>query len=72
MEFFVLGDDGPRISRVILGGHEYLPDGRSRGFNENFTEAITPGAISSTSVAKFMYTMVIIMYRKYVGATGAA
>ena len=45
MEFFELRDDGPRLSRVILGGHEYLQDGRSRGFNENFAQAITPGAI---------------------------
>ena len=43
MEFFELRDDGPRLSRVILGGHEYLQDGRSRGFN--FAQAITPGAI---------------------------
>ena len=33
---------------------------------------ITPGAISSTSVAKFMYTTVIIMYSRYAGAVGAA
>ena len=32
-----------RLSRVALGGHEYLPNGNSRGFNEDFAKAITPG-----------------------------
>jgi aryl-alcohol dehydrogenase-like predicted oxidoreductase len=32
-----------RISRFVLGGHEYLPDGRSRGFNEDFARATTSG-----------------------------
>lgn len=45
MEFFSLGAQGPRVSRVVLGGHEYLPDGRSRGFNEDFVRSVTPGAI---------------------------
>jgi aryl-alcohol dehydrogenase-like predicted oxidoreductase len=31
------------LSRVALGGHEYLPNGNSRGFNEDFARAITPG-----------------------------
>lgn len=45
MHYVQLGSNGPRISRIILGGHEYLPDGRSRGFNEDFERAVTPGAI---------------------------
>jgi predicted aldo/keto reductase-like oxidoreductase len=28
-----------------MGGHEYLPDGRSRGFNEDFNLAVRPGHI---------------------------
>lgn len=43
MECFGIGDSGIRISRFVLGGHEYLPDGRSRGFNEDFARATTPG-----------------------------
>jgi predicted aldo/keto reductase-like oxidoreductase len=34
---------GVKISILSMGGHEYLPDGRSRGFNENFELAIRPG-----------------------------
>lgn len=34
-----------KISRLALGGHEYLPNGKSRGFNEDFDKAITPGYI---------------------------
>jgi aryl-alcohol dehydrogenase-like predicted oxidoreductase len=33
------------ISVIGMGGHEYLPDGRSRGFNEDSKLAITPGHI---------------------------
>lgn len=33
------------LSRVGLGGHEFLPDGRSRGFNEDFRRATTPGVV---------------------------
>jgi aryl-alcohol dehydrogenase-like predicted oxidoreductase len=32
-----------KLSVIGLGGHEYLPDGRSRGFNEDAKLAITPG-----------------------------
>lgn len=32
-----------KLSAIGLGGHEYLPDGRSRGFNEDASLAITPG-----------------------------
>jgi aryl-alcohol dehydrogenase-like predicted oxidoreductase len=34
---------GVKISVIGLGGHEYLPDGRSRGFNEDAKLAIKPG-----------------------------
>jgi len=34
---------GLEISVIGLGGHEYLPDGRSRGFNEDGGMAIKPG-----------------------------
>ena len=44
MEFFELGGSNVRLSRIALGGHEYLPNGNSRGFNEDFARAITPGA----------------------------
>src|SRR6476659_10053180 len=43
MEFYQVGDSNVRLSRVALGGHEYLPNGDSRGFNEDFAKAITPG-----------------------------
>ncbi len=33
------------LSRVVLGGHEYLPDGRSRAFNEDLAKAVTPGHV---------------------------
>ena len=33
------------ISIFAMGGHEYLPDGRSRGFNEDFDLAVKPGHI---------------------------
>ena len=41
----LFGSTGIEISVIALGGHEYLPDGRSRGFNENFSQAVTPGYI---------------------------
>lgn len=37
-----LGNTNVNISILSMGGHEYLPDGRSRGFNENFDLAIKP------------------------------
>jgi predicted aldo/keto reductase-like oxidoreductase len=36
------GHTGVKISILSMGGHEYLSDGRSRGFNENFELAIRP------------------------------
>jgi aryl-alcohol dehydrogenase-like predicted oxidoreductase len=43
MEFHRIAGTDVRLSRVALGGHEYLPNGNSRGFNEDFARAITPG-----------------------------
>ena len=34
---------GIELSAISLGGHEYLPDGSSRGFNEDFKNAVKPG-----------------------------
>ena len=45
MEFYQVGNSDVRLSRIALGGHEYLPNGNSRGFNEDFQKAITPGYI---------------------------
>ena len=39
------GKTGMELSVLALGGHEYLPDGRSRGFNENMQLAVSPGYI---------------------------
>ena len=36
---------GVELSAIGLGGHEYLPDGRSRGFNEDAALAVTPGYV---------------------------
>ena len=40
-----LGKTGENISLLCLGGHEYLDNGLSRGFNEDPTMAIKPGYI---------------------------
>ena len=45
MRYKKLGQTGVDISILSMGGHEYLPDGRSRGFNEDFNLAVTPGYI---------------------------
>jgi aryl-alcohol dehydrogenase-like predicted oxidoreductase len=42
-----LGAHGPMVSALALGGHEYLPDGKSRGFNEDMKLAVSPGYIGS-------------------------
>ena len=34
---------GIELSAIGLGGHEYMPDGSSRGFNEDFKNAVKPG-----------------------------
>ena len=39
----LLGSTGIEVSAIALGGHEYLSNGRSRGFNEDFSQAVTPG-----------------------------
>jgi aryl-alcohol dehydrogenase-like predicted oxidoreductase len=40
-----VGSTDAEISIISLGGHEYLPNKKSRGFNEDFEKAITPGYI---------------------------
>lgn len=39
------GRTGLELSVLGLGGHEFLPDGRSRGFNEDYRRATTAGVI---------------------------
>lgn len=43
MDFHQIAGSDVRLSRVALGGHEYLPNGNSRGFNEDFAKATQPG-----------------------------
>ncbi|MGC9347600.1 MAG: aldo/keto reductase [Anaerolineae bacterium] len=38
-----IGESDVEVSVLGLGGHEYLPNGRSRGFNEDAKLAVTPG-----------------------------
>jgi len=38
-----IGETDVKVSVLGLGGHEYLDDGRSRGFNEDGAKAVTPG-----------------------------
>ena len=38
------------VSVIGLGGHEYLPDGRSRGFNDAPDRATLPGVVGHVSV----------------------
>jgi uncharacterized protein len=45
MRYKKLGQTGIEVSILSMGGHEYLPDGRSRGFNEDFNLAVKPGYI---------------------------
>jgi predicted aldo/keto reductase-like oxidoreductase len=45
MKFKPLGKTGINISMISMGGHEYLPNRKSRGFNEDFEKAITAGYI---------------------------
>lgn len=40
-----LGSTGITLSALALGGHEYMADGRSRGFNEDMALAVTPGHV---------------------------
>ncbi|MBN1582100.1 MAG: aldo/keto reductase [Anaerolineae bacterium] len=43
MRYNKFGSAGAELSIFGLGGHEYLPDGRSRAFNEDSKLAVTPG-----------------------------
>lgn len=45
LERRALGTTGLVLSAFALGGHEYLADGRSRGFNEDMRQAVSPGYI---------------------------
>ena len=36
MKYVELGKTGVKASVLGMGGHEYLPNGKSRGFNEDF------------------------------------
>jgi len=36
-------ESGIKSSIIGLGGHEFLENGKSRGFNEDFEKAVTPG-----------------------------
>lgn len=39
------GNTDIELSAIALGGHEFLPNGKSRGFNEDAKRAVTPGEI---------------------------
>ena len=45
MKYNLMGDTGVAVSALGLGGHEFLGDGSSRGFHEDFARAVTPGEI---------------------------
>jgi aryl-alcohol dehydrogenase-like predicted oxidoreductase len=45
MRYKKLKTAGVELSVLGLGGHEFLPHGPSRGFNEDFQTAVTPGVI---------------------------
>ncbi len=45
MKYIPLGKTGIEVSVLGMGGHEYLPSGKSRGFNEDFAKSTTPGAL---------------------------
>ena len=45
MEYTALGKTEINVSKIAMGGHEYLPDGRSRGFNEDRAKSLTPGEL---------------------------
>ncbi len=45
MKYKRFGKTGVEVSIISIGGHEYLDDGSSRGFNEDFELATTPGYI---------------------------
>jgi len=45
MKYHKIGSSGVEVSFLAMGGHEYLPSGKSRGFNEKFELSVTPGYI---------------------------
>lgn len=45
MTYREIGTSGVKLSVLGLGGHEFLPDGRLRGFQEDFPLATTPGHV---------------------------
>ena len=45
MKYIDLGNTGVKVSVLGMGGHEYLPNGKSRGFNEDFKKSTTAGQI---------------------------
>lgn len=45
MIYCELGSTGVKASALALGGHEYMANGKSRGFNENRQLAATPGYV---------------------------
>lgn len=45
MEYRIAGRSGVRLSVIGLGGHEYLPGGGLRGFEEDWQRALTPGEV---------------------------
>lgn len=46
MRYRPFGKTGIELSQIALGGHEFLKSGLSRGFNEDFAKAVTPGFIA--------------------------
>lgn len=45
MKYINLGNTGVKISVLGMGGHEYLANGKSRGFNEDFAKSTTAGQL---------------------------
>jgi aryl-alcohol dehydrogenase-like predicted oxidoreductase len=45
MQYRTYGNTNVSLSVIGLGGHEYLPNGSSRGFNEHRGEAVKPGYV---------------------------
>ncbi|MFT5366161.1 MAG: aryl-alcohol dehydrogenase-like predicted oxidoreductase [Candidatus Latescibacterota bacterium] len=43
MQYRKIEKTGIELSAIGLGGHEYLPNGSSRGFNEDRQDAVKPG-----------------------------
>lgn len=43
MKYSKIGKTDVAVSYIAMGGHEYLPNGKSRGFNEDMALATQPG-----------------------------